>query len=119
MTLFVRKSLAHLQKCYIFLSFPGCSYKVFYAMPCVQETLEQELHLILTGGGSGCHFFKRLAKDCQMPVNKAEVGVVVLPESSKFATLLRDHTKRDKADIELYLGVLKLTCTFHFDVMWQ
>jgi len=84
----------------------GCSYKVFYAMPCVQETLEQELHLILTGGGSGCDYFKRLAKDCQMPVNKAEVGVVVVPESSKFATLLRDHTHRDALYIEMYLGEL-------------
>merc|ERR1719312_2117860 len=85
---------------------PGCSYKVFYAMPCVQETLEQELHLILTGGGSGCQFFKRLAKDCQMPVNQDEVGVVVVPESSKFASLLRDHKHRDALYIEMYLGEL-------------
>jgi len=84
----------------------GCSYKVFFAMPCVPETSEQELHLILTGGGSGCHFFKRLAKDCQMPVSKADEGVVVVPESSKFAALLRDPMKRDKTDIELYLGEL-------------
>ena len=47
-----------------------------------------------------------------MPVNKAEEGVVVVPESSKFATLLRDHMKRDKIDIELYLGVQKTLLTF-------
>ena len=74
-------------------------------MPCVQATSEQELHLILTGGGSGCNYFKRLAKDCQMPANKAEMGVVVVPESSKFAALLKDNSKRDRRDIELYLGV--------------
>merc|ERR1711936_1271629 len=80
----------------------GCSYRVFFALPCDPKTSEQQLHLILTSGGNQCKFFKLLAKDCH--VSEKEEGVVMIPEHSKYSPLLRDVTKRDKKRIELFLG---------------
>jgi len=84
----------------------GCSYRVFFALPCDPKTSEQQLHLILTSGGNQCKFFKLLAKDCH--VSEKEEGVVMIPEHSKYSPLLRDVTKRDKKRIELFLGELMM-----------
>jgi len=84
----------------------GCSYRVFFALPCDPRTSEQQLHLILTSGGNQCKFFKLLAKDCH--VSEKEEGVVMIPEHSKYSPLLRDVTKRDKKHIELFLGELMM-----------
>jgi len=104
----MRTLTQHFNETHIEHNSTGCSYRVFFALPCDPKTSEQQLHLILTSGGSYCTLFKQLAKDCQMPENEEERGVVMIPEHSKFSPLLRDITKRDRKHIELFLGELMM-----------